>query len=132
MVAFTYSKYKKLNIIANKSGEIRVNEEQHSFRYSTDRTVSEFGATGPKNLRGVITAMTLDPNENYLVIGTKKGWISAFDMDTIVKGKPKMLCEKESHQEQIRQLVVRDREYDIQVISVSIDGTVKIQTLAID
>ena len=45
--------------------------------------------------------MTLDPNENYVVIGTKKGWIMAYDIESIVNGRPKCLLEVESHREQI-------------------------------
>lgn len=37
--------------------------------------------------------MELDANENYLVVGTKKGWISAYDLESIVNGKPRCLVE---------------------------------------
>lgn len=38
VVAFAYSKFKKIIIFATKNGDFRINEEQQSFRYSTDRT----------------------------------------------------------------------------------------------
>lgn len=73
--------------------------------------------------------MSLDPNENTLVIGTRKGWILTYNLESIINGKPDCLTEFESHKEAVRQVIIRDRGFDLQLLSISVDGVLKIQTI---
>ena len=84
-----------------------------------------------KNMRGMITAMAIDPAEEFLVVGTKKGWIVVYDVAEIINGKINSLSEIEGSKTEIRQISVRDRHFDMQILTINSEGSIKIQTMPV-
>ena len=133
VAAHAYSFKHQLLIIGSQDGEIRVNDDNmNSLMDSNERNFTDYNMLQKmKNMRGMITTMTLDENEEFLLVGTKKGWIVAYALADIISGKSISLFQIEGQKIEIKQIIVRDRQFDMQVITINAEGLIKIMTLPI-